>query len=169
MRILHAATLLAALTLFTGAHATAQSLGQAADKARRQREGKTQGKVFTEDDLRKAGGETLSSSPTAETPAATAADGKTPAKSGSKEKSPEELKAEASAAWRAKLERAQKEVGIYQQLVNAHQLDLSDTSSGLYSPRRAAAQTRLEEAQRELATAQKTVADLQEEGRRNGY
>jgi len=42
-------------------------------------------------------------------------------------------------------------------------------SGGVYTPRRASAQTNLEKTQRELQAAQQTVADLEAEGARNGY
>jgi F0F1-type ATP synthase membrane subunit b/b' len=39
----------------------------------------------------------------------------------------------------------------------------------VYTPRRASLQTGLDEAQKNLAAAEQMLADLQEEGRRNGY
>jgi hypothetical protein len=49
------------------------------------------------------------------------------------------------------------------------QNDLNDTSGGLYSSRRATLVTLLEETQRKLAETEAKVADLEEQGRRNGY
>ncbi len=64
MRVLHAATLVAAVAFLAGPVASAQSLGDAAAKEKAKRKGKSEpAKVFTEDDLRSAGG--VANNPTA--------------------------------------------------------------------------------------------------------
>lgn len=184
MRVLQAVSLGAAAVILTGSVATAQSLADAAARERAKRKGKPQGaaKVIDEEELRKAGGNvaspaatdtgtgtTSASSTTAATPGqADAAGAKPPAKAAD-EKSPEQIKAEQMAAWRQKLDLARKQVGVYQELIKALQSDLNDMSGGVYTPRRASAQTNLEKTQNELAAAQQTVADLEAEGKRNGY
>ncbi len=173
MRVLHAATLVAAAAILTGPVASAQSLGEAAAREKAKRKGKTEpGKVFTDDDLRSAGG--VANVPAA-VDAPASADGQAkPAegeKAGSakKEKTPDEIQAEQQGAWRKKVDHAQGEVNRIRQIVTDMQRDLNDLSGGVYTPRRAGTQTRLEEAQKNLAIAEQMLADLQDEGRRNGY
>jgi hypothetical protein len=108
-------------------------------------------------------------STTGATPGQDANAGAKPAGKGTDEKSPEQIKTEQMAAWRQKLDLARKQVGVYQDLIKALQSDLNDMSGGVYTPRRASAQTNLEKTQRELLVAQQTVADLEAEGARNGY
>ena len=175
MRVLQAVSLGAAALILTGSAATAQGLADAAAREREKRKGKTHGsaKVITEEELRKAGGNVASPAAT-ETGTSTPGPGdatagaKPPAKA-TDEKSPDQLKAEQTAAWRAKLDLARKQVVVYQDLIKALQSDLNDMSGGVYTPRRASAQANLEKTQRELLAAQQTVADLEAEGRRNGY
>ena len=173
MRVLHAATLVAAVAFLTGPVASAQSLGEAAAKEKAKRKGKPEpAKVFTDDDLRNAGG--VASSPGAVDAPATA-DGQAKPAEGAKageakkEKTPDEIQAEQQAAWRKKVDHAQSEVTRIQGIVNDMQRDLNDTSGGVYTPRRAGLQSKLDEAQKNLAIAQQMLADAQDEGRRNGY
>lgn len=174
MRVLHAATLVAAAAFMTGPVASAQSLGEAAAKERAKRKGKSEPKkVFTEDDLRSAGG--VANIPAAVDTPATADGQAKPAEGGEKgrqakkEKTPDEIQAEQQAAWRKRVDHAQSEIDRIRQIVNDMQSDLNDTSGGVYTPRRANLQTRLTEAKTNLATAEQMLADAQEEGRRNGY
>ena len=181
MRVFQAVSLGAAAVILTGSVATAQSLADVAAREREKRKGKPQGttKVIDEEELRKAGGNVSSpaatdagtgTASTTTTPGQgdAAAGAKAPAKAGD-EKSPEQIKAEQMAAWRQKLDLARKQVAVYQDLLKALQADLNDMSGGVYTPRRAAAQNNLEKTQGELATTQQTIADLEAEGRRNGY
>ena len=171
MRVLHAATLVAAAAILTGPVASAQSLGEAAARERAKKKGKTEpAKVFTDDDLRSAGG--IANVPAAvDAPADGQAKPAEGAKAGqaTKEKTPDEIQAEQQAAWRKKVDHAQSEVTRIRQIVSDMQRDLNDTSGGVYTPRRANLQTRLDEAQKNLATAEQMLADAQDEGRRNGY
>jgi hypothetical protein len=177
MRVLQAVSLGAVAVILAGSVATAQSLADAAARERAKRKGKTQGstKVIDEEELRKAGGNVASPAAT-DGGTGTAAPGQGDGTAGAKppakatdEKSPAQIKAEQAAAWRQKLDLARKQVGVYQDLIRALQLDLNDMSGGVYTPRRAAAQTNLEKTQKELQAAQQTVADLEAEGQRNGY
>jgi hypothetical protein len=184
MRVFQAVSLGAAAVILTASAATAQGLADAAAREREKRKGKAQGsaKVITEEELRKAGGNvsspaatdggtgTSGTSTTGTTPGQgdATAGAKPPAKAAD-EKSPEQIKAEQTAVWRQKLDLARKQVGVYQDLIKALQSDLNDMSGGVYTPRRAAAQTNLEQTQKELLAAQQTVADLEAEGQRNGY
>jgi hypothetical protein len=175
MRVLHAATLVAAAAVLSGSVASAQGLAEAAAREKEKRKGKTgSAKVITEEDLRKAGGSSanipVASSDTADAKADPNAkpDAAKPAAKGD-EKSEEQIKAEQAAAWKKKLEQAQKEATVYEDLIKALQLSLNDTSGGVYTPRRAAEQARLEGAQKSLADTRQKVADLEAEGRQKGY
>lgn len=170
MRLAHAVALVAAgfsLTLAPAA-LSAQSLSEAAAKEKERRKGK-QAKVFTDDDLRKAGGPASPSTPAE--PTATAAAKPEEGKPGAKkaEKTEEELRVEREADWHKRLETAQKNVSILQDQVNKIQADLNDMSGGVYSARRTTLANLLEETKKQLAEAQQTVGNLQEEGRRSGY
>jgi hypothetical protein len=161
-------------------------------------------RVFTDEDLRRARGETASQStgldpaPTdasteakpADAPPADAAAGATPpgptqpgaptaegdaqappapAVQGPKEKTADELKAEAQDAWRKKLEKARTDATALQQLADKIQVDLNDVSGGVYSNRRATMVQLLEETKTKLAATKQTIETLENEGRRNGY
>jgi len=161
----------AAAAFLAGPVAAAQSRGEAAAKEKAKRKGKSEpSKVFTDDDLRSAGG--IANVPAAvDAPADGQAKPAEGAKAGqaTKEKTPDEIQAEQQAAWRKKVDHAQSEVNRIRQIVSDMQRDLNDTSGGVYTPRRANLQTRLDEAQKNLATAEQMLADAQDEGRRNGY
>ena len=189
MRVFQAVSLGAAAVILTGSVATAQSLADVAARERERRKGKLQGaaKVIDEEELRKAGGNVASPAATdagtgttgtstaattpgqGDTAAGATTAGATPPAKAADEKSPEQIKAEETAAWRQKLDLARKQVAVYQDLMRALQADLNDMSGGVYTPRRAAAQTNLEKTQGELAATQQTITDLEAEGRRNGY
>lgn len=137
---------------------------------------KKKGKPITEADLynrgRKSGTVSNPGADNTSTAGATEekkADGTTPAAGAAKPKTEDELRAEASTAWRTKIEKARADVTRLQNEVNQHQTALGDPSGYQYSSGRAARVARLEAAKTELATAQQQVAALEEEGRRAGY
>jgi hypothetical protein len=147
----------------------AQSLGEAAERARKERKGKP-AKVITETDLRRAG--------TAEAPVAAAETSETseaPAKEGTaaaapaKEKTEEELRAEAEAAWRQRLQKAREDVTRLNAEAAQLQTSLNDLSQNLYGTTRTGMMSRLEEVKKQLSAAQQSVSDLEEEGRRSRY
>ena len=156
MRFLHGAALTMTLLLVAAA-SPAQSLGDAAakEKARRKTVAKPT-KVITDDDLRTGGGvvsnpgtETAAEGTTPGTPAAGGA--AAPAK---KEKSADEVKAEAQAAWQKQVDVTNKQVAQYQADASQIQLALNDTSGGVYTARRATLQTQLDDTNKRLAEAQ---------------
>lgn len=163
-------------TLFVPAAASAQSLGEVAAREREKRKDKPV-KVFTDTDLQgrsRAGsaevvlGGTETGDKDKEKKDAKPGD---PAVAGTekKEKTEDELRAERQAAWREKLQAAQQEVQRLSQEVDQLQAALNDLTGPLYGSGRGAQMSRLEEAKKQLATAQQTASDIQEEGRRNGY
>jgi len=174
MRLLHGAAVSTAALLLVAVGVQAQSLSDAAAKEKERRKSVSKpAKVVTDEELRQGGG-TVSSSG-AEAPAtgeAKPADGqagKEGAAPAKKEKTEDELKAEAQAQWRKKLDAANAEVAQAQTLATQIQAELNDTSGGVYTPRRAGLQTQLDEARKRQADAEQKVTALSEEGRRNGW
>lgn len=171
MRFLYGAALTAVFVLVAAA-SPAQSLGDASAKEKARRKTVTKPtKVITDDDLRTGVG--VVSNPGTDggtegtTPGAPAEGGAAaPAKKG---KSEDELKAEAQAEWRKRLDAANQEAAQARDLVNQIQGALNDTSGGVYTPRRAGLQTQLDDAKKRQADADQKVATLTEEGRRNGW
>jgi hypothetical protein len=155
-----------------------QSLAEAAAKEKARRKAleesrKKPARSYSDADLANAKGSNASFPSGADAPASTEepttgseAPGAAP-KEG--EKTEEQIQAEASAGWRKSLDAATKDAATYRDQAAKIQNDLNDTSGGLYSSRRATLVTLLEETQRTLAETEAKVADLEEQGRRNGY
>jgi hypothetical protein len=165
-----------AVVLLAGSVARAQSLGELAakEKERREQERQKNGgatKVITEDDLRGGGKGTFSNAAGTTGAAGEAAkdapaDGSKPA---AKEKTDDEIKAEQQAAWRKRLDDANAQVVTLTTRVNELQTALNDMTGNLYSTGRTNALSDLEKAKAELAAAQQSITDLEEEGRRNRF
>jgi hypothetical protein len=154
-----------------------QSLAEAAAKEKARRKAleeskKKPARSYSDADLANAKGSNASFPSGADAPASTEpSSGKEGSGSGQKEteKTDEEKQAEASAGWRKSLDSANKDAATYRDQVARIQNDLNDTSGGIYSARRTTLLTLLEETQRKLTETQAKVADLEEQGRRNGY
>ncbi|MFI5183574.1 MAG: hypothetical protein ACHQNV_04185, partial [Vicinamibacteria bacterium] len=86
-----------------------------------------------------------------------------------KAKTEDEVRAEQEKAWRDRLAKANDDVAKLTGQIDTMQRALSDLSQNLYGPSRATQISRLEDAKKQLATAQQSVVDLQEEGRRSSY
>jgi hypothetical protein len=84
-------------------------------------------------------------------------------------KAEEEARQKAIEDWRRRLDRARKEEAVYKDVVDKLQLELNDTSGGLYNPGRAAKIAFQEENKQKLAETQGRIAALEEEGRRNKF
>jgi DNA repair exonuclease SbcCD ATPase subunit len=174
-RVSTAAALLAAALLMLPQVVSAQSLGEAAERAKRERErrgGKP--KVITEQDLRSASSRVqempVSSSETeGSTEAAPAAEGTTAAAPAKAEKTEDELRAEAETKWRERLQQARAEVSRLNAEAAQLQTSLNDLSTNVYGSNRAAMMTRLDEVKKQISTAQQSVSDLEEEGRRSRF
>lgn len=175
--------------------AGAQSLGELAakEKERREKERQKRGgpsKVVTEDDLRGGGRGTMSNpgataapveaTEGAEKPAEGTApgDGTAPADpskpaeakpAAPKEKTEDEIQAEQQNDWRGRLQAAQAQVTELTERVNRLQTNLNDVSGPLYDATRKAMMEQWETAKRDLAAAQQSVIDLEEEGRRKRF
>lgn len=151
-----------------------RSLGEVAAKEK----DKKKGKVYTEEDLRnpKKGGSYSQPAAEGDTPATptTPAAGEKKQEAGAspaaeKPKTDDEVRAEAEAAWREKLTQAQADVATWTAEVGKFQASLSDNTTPMYGPGRAARTDALENAKRQLAAATSAVENLTEEGRRNRY
>jgi hypothetical protein len=172
---LFAVTVAAAALAFAAVPAGAdapRSLGEVAAKEKE----KKKGKVYTEDDLRnpKRSGTYSQPATDSNTTAAQAPAGEkkpeTAASPGApKPKTDDELRAEAEAAWREKVTQAQADVATWTAEVSRLQTSLNDNTTAMYGPGRASRVEALENAKRQLAAANSTVENLQEEGRRNRY
>jgi hypothetical protein len=150
------------------------SLGEVAAREKN----KKKGKPITEDDLRnRRTGGTVSQpsgaggSATAASPAPGAAGDKKDGAAAGAAKAPTEDEAfqAAQAAWHEKLTAAQSDVTNWTGEVARIQSALNDNTGPMYGGGRAARVDSLENAKRQLAAAQTTVENLQEEGRRNRY
>lgn len=153
-----------------------QSLAEAAakEKARRkalEESNKKPAKSYSDDDLGRAKGTNASFPSGADAPASSdqAAAKDTGAPGAKKEKTDEERLAEASATWHKNLDAANKDASGYRDQVAKIQTDLNDASGGFYGSRRATMLTQLEDAKKKLADTEAKIADLEDQGRRNGY
>jgi hypothetical protein len=155
-----------------------QSLAEAAAKEKARRKAleesrKKPARSYSDEDLTSAKGSNTSFPSGADAPAATEPAAATDAAAGSEtkptEKTDDEKRAEASASWRKSLDAANKDAATYRDQAAKIQNDLNDTSGGFYSSRRNTLVTMLEETQKKLTEAQAKIADLEEQGRRNGY
>jgi hypothetical protein len=149
----------------------AQSLAEAAAKEKERRKAKV-GHTFTEEDLRRAGAtrprESAAAVPDAAPPEA--AGGAKEGKEGApKAKTPDEIRADQEKAWHERLAKANEDVTRLSGQIDTIQRGLNDLSQPLYGPARTTQLGRLEEAKSQLAAAQQSIADLQEEGRRSSY
>jgi hypothetical protein len=173
MRVLHAAAV-GATALLLASTASAQGLGDVAAREKAKKKSTTPTKVYTENDLGQAAGPSTLSTPEGQTTspapgAPAAAAGEKKAEGEAKEKTPDELQAEAQEAWRKKLAEAREEETFYRDLVDKIQLDVNDTSGGVFTPRRASLIQRLEDNKKKLAEVQARIASLENEGRLNFY
>jgi DNA repair exonuclease SbcCD ATPase subunit len=164
------ATLLAALGLASGA--SAQSLAEIAAQQKEKRKGKP-AKVFTEDDLKR--GTSRGTTPDnagavveGEAPA-TPAPGAAPASEQGASKSEDELRAEAQKAWRDQLQKSRDNAAQLSAEVDRLQTSLNDLAQPLYGSTRTNRLAALDKAKQQLATAQQTIVDLEEQGRRSSY
>lgn len=167
-RVLTVAAVLSAALLLVPKAATAQTLGEVAEKEKERRKKEKPAKVYTEGDLKKGGGNVSVVGPASTTSEAKPAEGAEGAAK-EKEKTDDEKKAEQAKAWREKLDEARANVTRLSAEVTKLQTDANDLSGPLYSSIRTSLLNRLEEAKKLLAAAQQSVTDLEEEGRRNGY
>jgi len=162
----------------------AQSLAEVAAKEKQRRKKiEAPTTVYTERDLKQqhgrpsgafpSAGDTSAQSQTAEgsegSPPAGAATDASSKKSDQPEKTEDEIRAEAEAAWRDKLKKAQE----WRDKLAASVQEISDSIGNLggqpYGSARKNKLDQLEDVKAQLAQAEQDLAALQEEGRRNRY
>jgi len=187
MRVVHAAALTVAALLLASV-ASAQGLGDVAAREKEKRKAAAKpAKVYTEGDIGRSMAPVSAdaelpataeqaaaqgqASPQGQAPAEgqPAAEGQAPAEGGAAAKAEEEARAKAEEAWRKRLDQARKEEAVYKDVIDKLQLELNDTSQGLYNPGRASKIAFQEENRQLLAQTQGRIAALEEEGRRNQY
>ena len=172
MRPWVAVAVTAAAAVALASPSIAQSLAEVAARTKKKEEGKPKpAKVYTETDLRsRPAGSGAMSAMEGPVPAGTASPAPgavSPA--GEKPKSEEEIFAEKQTEWRARLQHVESEVVRITEEINRAQTALNDISGPLYGGTRAGLITRVEEGKRQLALAQQSVVDIEEEGRRARY
>lgn len=84
------------------------------------------------------------------------------------EKTNEQLRAEHRDAIQKKIDDQVKLMGIVREAMDEAQAELNDLSNYTYGTRRGALLQRLEDGKAEIAKAEQTIADLEEEARRQG-
>jgi cell pole-organizing protein PopZ len=157
----------------------AQSLAEVAARTKKKqaedKAAKPAAKVYTESDLHGrpgAGSMSQMDGPVAvvasPAPGAAGALGAVPP-AGEKPKTEDEERAEKQAEWRERLQKAEADVARISEEIDRAQTALNDISGPLYGGTRAGLITRVDEGKRQLAIAQQTVVDIQEEGRRARY
>jgi len=169
MRMVSVAIVIAA-SLAAPALSGAQSLGEVAAQSKEKQKGK-KAKVYTEDDLKRAGGRTASfpEGPAVAEPAPASAEKPEGGAQPAAPKADEQKRAEEEKAWRERVKKANDDVARLTAEVTQLERTLANVTAGVYSASRANMTSQLEEAKKQLATAQKTVGDLQQEGLKNGF
>lgn len=173
MRVSSLAVLITSCSLVLPGVASAQSLAEAAAKEKERRKTRT-GKVFTEEDARRAGAARPRDVTILDGAGAPDAEGKegTPKEGAPKEgteKPKEETRAAQEKAWRDRLTKANADVTRLTTQADGIQRSLNDLTQNVYGGTRTAQMARLEEAKKQLATAQQSVESITEEGRRSGF
>ena len=165
------AVIAVSLALIGPSFAGAESLGEVAAREREKKKSKQgSGRVLTESDLAKRGtrgnynnpDEPSAPPPDSTQPAAGGAAAAAPAGADApKEKTPDELRAEAQAEWRKRVEAKNKEIADLQSRISRLE------GSRIYAD--ANAQEDLKRMKAELMAAQEALTALDEERRRKGY
>jgi hypothetical protein len=156
-----------AVLLFAAGPLGAQSLPEAAEKQKKERKG--QAKVYTEDDLRKAGARTATpqelapSADQAKPDAAGAA-----AKPKTDEKTDDQLRAEKKAEFDKKIKDQQDLIAQVRKMMDDAQRELSDLSNYTVGSRRGALIKVIDDGNAEIAKANAAIADIEEQARRAG-
>ena len=169
--LLTAGLLLAGATVWAWQDPNAGSLGDAAEKARRERDarkGQKTVKSYGETDLRSSGVQTQESSSSDANAAAPAA-AASPAPGAKKEKTDDEVRADKKKDYEQKIAEQVRLMGVIQKAMDEAQAELGDpTTATTFGSRGAALQKRITDGQAELAKAQQAISDIQEEARRQG-
>jgi hypothetical protein len=156
-----------AALLCAAAPLAAQSLPEAAEKQKKERKG--QAKVYTDDDLRKAG--TRVATPGEAAPATDATKAETAApgvKPKAEEKTDEQLRAEKKADLEKRIQEQLAIIVQVRKVMDDAQRELNDLSNYTMGPRRAGLAKVVEDGNAEIAKANAAIADIEEQARRAG-
>lgn len=165
-----AALLLAGISALASQAQTGSSLGEAAEKARQEREARKDKKAATSYGEANLPNPALAfptlSEDEAPAPAGSAA---APLARGKKEKTDDEIRAEKKAGFEKRIAEQVSHMDLVRKLMDEAQTELNDaTAITTYGTRRTTLQQRLEDGQAELKKAQQAIADTEEEARRLG-
>ena len=143
------------------------------ERAARRSAGHPPAKTFNNDNVKRAGkpGEdSTRAAETADTAAAgaDAAGAKGPAPEAKTEKTEDQLRAEHRDAIQKKIEDQVKLMDIVREAMDEAQAELNDLTNYTMGSRRGNLLKRLEDGKAEIAKAEQTIADLEEEARREG-
>ncbi len=175
MRMIGSIAVVVLFSVVVPGPSSAQSLAEVAAKEKARRKALTPGKVYTETDLRRAGADAAPATTVSPDDSATPETEASPkpdapgAKDAAQPKSDDEIRAEKQKDWSERVAKANAEIGRLNADIASLEQKVGDLSQNLYGATRTAQLARLEEDKKQLASAQKTLADLQEEGRRNSY
>lgn len=156
-----------ALLLCAAAPLAAQSLPEAAEKQKKERKG--QAKVYTEDDLKRAGARAAlppEAAPPAE--AATSEPAAAAAKPKAEEKTDDQLRAEKKAELEKKIQEQQGIIAQVRKMMDDARQELNDLSNYTVGPRRAALLKIIDDGNAEIAKANAAIAEVEEQARRAG-
>jgi uncharacterized coiled-coil protein SlyX len=163
--------LLSGASVWAWQDANATPLGQAAEKARREREarkGQKAVKAYTEADLRGAGA-TASSSEASASGAAAPDASASPAPGAKKEKTDDEVRADKKKDLEKRIAEQLKLIDVIRKAMDEAQAELGDpTTATTFGSRGAALQKRITDGEAELAKTQQAIADIEDEARRQG-
>jgi len=185
MRLLSVTLLVVGSLVSTGVVVEAQGLAEAAAREKEKRRSQKPIKVFTEEDLRRAGHSGRASVIGGDVAAADAqtaqGEGSTPAEGTSAEgssteggakpgqKSPAELRADKQKEWRARLDKAQADLSAATAEITRVQGFMQGLTPESTPAVRAGFTASLQEAQSRQAAAKKQIEDLEQEGRFGGF
>ena len=169
--LLTAGLLLSGVSVWAWQDTNAVSLGDAAQKARREREsrkGQKAVKAYSEADLRGSGAPAASSEGSeANGPALAGA--ASPAPGAKKEKTDDDIRADKKKDFEKRIADQQRTIDVVKKTMDETQAELGDpTTATTFGSRGAALQKRITDGQAELAKAQQAIADIAEEARRQG-
>jgi hypothetical protein len=177
MRVFSLVVSLTALSFLLPGASSGQSLADAAAKEKERRKGHS-GRVYTEEDLRRAGAararegaptEAAAAPDAAVAPKESAGKEGAAAEGAAKPKTDDEVRADQEKAWRDRLAKANADVARLSAQAEELQRGANDLTQNLYGASRAGQLAKLEETRKQLAAAQDAVSTLEDEGRRSRF
>lgn len=153
-----------AVLLCAAAPLAAQSLPEAAERQKKERKG--QARVYTDEDLKRAGARTAF--PAEPAPSAEASPAAAAAKTKAEEKTDDQLRADKKAELEKKIQEQQQIIAQVRKMMDDAQRELNDLSNYTVGPRRAALLKVIDDGNAEIAKANAAMAEIEEQARRAG-